>query len=247
MTSQIWEMIGNGVWETVQMTVIATLFAYVAGLPLGILLVVTGKGNILENRILNGVIGTIVNIFRSIPFLILLVLLIPLTRFLVGTSIGTTATIVPLTIGAIPIVARMVESSLQEVPAGIIEAAQAMGASPLFYDSGDSSLPAAGYRNQSGNGAWLLGNGGICRRRRTWGDCNTVRILSVSDGRIACNCNNSCDYCTGISGTGNTVFPDKKTFIKKTGGHEYEKEIFSISTYYNINGRVVGRMRQQQK
>lgn len=131
MTSQIWEMIGNGVWETVQMTVIATLFAYVAGLPLGILLVVTGKGNILENRILNGVIGTIVNIFRSIPFLILLVLLIPLTRFLVGTSIGTTATIVPLTIGAIPIVARMVESSLQEVPAGIIEAAQAMGASPL--------------------------------------------------------------------------------------------------------------------
>lgn len=131
MTPEIWEMIGNGVWETVQMTIIATVFAYVAGLPLGVVLVVTSKGNILENRILNGAIGAVVNILRSIPFLILLVLLIPLTRLLVGTSIGTTATIVPLTIGAIPIVARMVESSLQEVPAGILEAAQAMGTSPM--------------------------------------------------------------------------------------------------------------------
>lgn len=131
MTPEIWEMIGNGVWETVQMTVIATIFAYIVGLPLGILLVVTRKEHILEHRVLNSIIGAIVNIFRSVPFLILLVLLIPLTRFLVGTSIGTTATIVPLTVGAIPIVARMVESSLQEVPAGIVEAAQAMGASPL--------------------------------------------------------------------------------------------------------------------
>lgn len=131
MTPEIWEMIGNGVWETVQMTVIATVFAYIVGLPLGILLVVTRKGHILEHRVLNSIIGAIVNIFRSVPFLILLVLLIPLTRFLVGTSIGTTATMVPLTVGAIPIVARMVESSLQEVPAGIVEAAQAMGASPM--------------------------------------------------------------------------------------------------------------------
>ncbi|MDD7403553.1 MAG: methionine ABC transporter permease [Butyribacter sp.] len=124
-------MIGNGVWETIQMTLIATAFAYLLGLPLGIILVVTAKGNILENRIVNGIIGAIVNIFRSVPFLILLVLLIPITRLLVGTSIGTTATIVPLTVGAIPIVARMVESSLTEVPGGIIEAAQSMGASPL--------------------------------------------------------------------------------------------------------------------
>ena len=131
MTVQIIEMIGNGVWETIQMTLIATAFAYLLGLPLGIILVVTAKGNILENRIVNGIIGAIVNIFRSVPFLILLVLLIPITRLLVGTSIGTTATIVPLTVGAIPIVARMVESSLTEVPGGIIEAAQSMGASPL--------------------------------------------------------------------------------------------------------------------
>lgn len=131
MTPEIWEMIGNGVWETVQMTVIATFFAYIAGLPVGILLVATRKNGILENQIVSGVLGAVVNILRSIPFLILLVLLIPITRLLVGTSIGTTATIVPLTVGAIPIVARMVESSVQEVPPGIIEAAQAMGASPM--------------------------------------------------------------------------------------------------------------------
>lgn len=131
MTSELWQMIGLGVWETIQMTVIATIFAYIVGLPFGVCLTVTSQGNILENKVVNGILGAVVNIFRSIPFLILLVLLIPLTRFLVGTSIGTTATIVPLTIGAIPIVARMVESSLQEVPAGILEAAQAMGASPM--------------------------------------------------------------------------------------------------------------------
>ena len=130
MTPEIWNMIGNGVPETIQMTILATIFAYIGGLPLGIFLAVTGKGNFLENKIANGILGVIVNIFRSIPFLILLVLLIPLTRFLTGTSIGTTATIVPLTIGALPIVARMVEGSLQEVPSGILEAAQAMGASP---------------------------------------------------------------------------------------------------------------------
>lgn len=145
MTPQIWEMIGNGVWETIQMTVIATFFAYIAGLPAGILLVATRKGGILENRIISGVLGAVVNILRSIPFLILLVLLIPITRLLVGTSIGTTATIVPLTVGAIPIVARMVESSVQEVSAGIIEAAQAMGASPrkiIFYFMLPEALPS---------------------------------------------------------------------------------------------------------
>lgn len=131
MSVEIWTMIGNGVLETIHMTILATLFAYILGLPFGVLLVVTAKGHIAENHLINSVLGAVINVLRSIPFLILLVLLIPLTRFLVGTSIGTTATIVPLTIGAIPIVARMVESALQEVPVGIIEAAQSMGASPL--------------------------------------------------------------------------------------------------------------------
>lgn len=131
MTQEVIRLISAGLLETLEMTIVSTLFSYIVGLPLGILLAVTSKGGILENKVVNGVFGTIVNIIRSIPFLILLVLVIPLTRLLVGTSLGTEATIVPLTIGAIPIVARMVESSLQEVPSGIIEAAQAMGASPM--------------------------------------------------------------------------------------------------------------------
>lgn len=130
MTETIWKMIGNGVLETLQMTVVSTVLAYLIGLPLGVLLVVTGKGHILQNRAVNTVLGTIMNIVRSIPFLILLVMLIPFTRLVTGSSIGTTATIVPLTVGAIPIVARMVESSLKEVSSGVIEAAESMGASP---------------------------------------------------------------------------------------------------------------------
>lgn len=131
MTEAVWQMIFEGIWETLYMTILSTVIAYIVGLPLGILLSVTGKGGILRNRAVNGILGAVVNILRSVPFLILLVVLIPFTRLLVGTSLGTTATIVPLTIGSIPIVARMVESSLQEVPHGIIEAAESMGASPL--------------------------------------------------------------------------------------------------------------------
>lgn len=131
MTGELWSMIGMGVLETLQMTVLSAIFSYLAGLPLGIILAVTKRGSILENRTVNTTLGILVNIFRSIPFLILLVVLIPVTRFLTGSSIGTTATIVPLTVGAIPIVARMVESSLSEVDGGIIEAAKSMGASPL--------------------------------------------------------------------------------------------------------------------
>jgi D-methionine transport system permease protein len=131
MTPGLWEMIGSGVIETLQMTVISTFLAYIIGLPLGIALVVSAKEHILQNRLVNLVLGVVMNVFRSIPFLILLVVLIPFTRFVTGSSIGTTATIIPLTVGAIPIVARMVESSLKEVPAGIIEAAKSMGASPV--------------------------------------------------------------------------------------------------------------------
>ena len=117
MSEYIIETIGRGIIETLQMTFFASLLAYAAGLPLGILLYTTAKGRILANRPVNLVLGFIVNIMRSLPFLILLVLLIPFTRFLTGSSIGTTAS---------------VESSLSEVPDGIIEAAESMGASPLF-------------------------------------------------------------------------------------------------------------------
>jgi D-methionine transport system permease protein len=132
MSDYIREAIISGVWETFVMTFFASLFSYLIGMPLGVILYSTSKGRLLENRAVNFVFGTIVNITRSLPFLILLVLLIPFTRFVVGQSIGTTAAIVPLTIGAIPIVARMVESSLNEVQPGIIEAATSMGASPVY-------------------------------------------------------------------------------------------------------------------
>lgn len=132
MSEYIRDAILAGIWETFVMTLFASLFSYVIGLPLGVLLYSTSKGRLLENKAVNGVVGFIVNVARSLPFLILLVLLIPFTRFVVGTSIGTVASIVPLTVGAIPIVARMVESSLNEVNPGIIEAASSMGASPLY-------------------------------------------------------------------------------------------------------------------
>ena len=126
MTDYIRDAIIKGIFETLEMTVLSSIFSYLIGLPLGVALYVTSKGRLFENRPVNTVVGLIVNVFRSLPFLILLVLLIPFTRLIVGSSI------VPLTIGAIPIVARMVESSLNEVPSGIIEAANSMGASPLF-------------------------------------------------------------------------------------------------------------------
>ena len=132
MSAYIMQTILRGVGETLRMTLFASVLAYAVGLPMGIALYATAKGRILANRTVNAALGLAVNIGRSLPFLILLVLLIPFTRFLTGSSIGTTASIVPLTVGAIPIVARMVESSLSEVSPGIIEAASSMGASPLY-------------------------------------------------------------------------------------------------------------------
>lgn len=131
MTEEIWNLIGNGVIETLEMTVISIILSYVVGLPYGVFLKITGKNEILENKIVHAVLAFIANIMRSIPFLILLVFLIPFTRMVVGTSIGTEASIVPLTVGTIPIVARMVEQSLNEVPKGIVEAAKSMGASKV--------------------------------------------------------------------------------------------------------------------
>ena len=122
-------MIIAGVGETLYMTLVSTLLGYAFGLPLGVLLKVSDKEGLKPNKLLYKILDVIANIFRSIPFLILLILLIPLTRFLVGKSYGTTATIVPLTIAAIPFIGRMVESSLNEVDPGVIEAARSMGAS----------------------------------------------------------------------------------------------------------------------
>lgn len=121
-------------WEALQETLlmvgVATVLAELGGLPLGVLLVTTAPGRILASPRLHHVLGLIVNVGRSIPFIILMVAIIPFTRWLVGTSIGTTAAMVPLTVAAIPYVARLVESSLNEVDPGVVEAAVAMGATP---------------------------------------------------------------------------------------------------------------------
>ncbi len=119
-------------WETVYVTLLATLFAFVIGIPLGILLVTGEKNGVLPlPGIILKILNVIINLLRSIPFLILMILVIPLTRVIVGTSVGTTASIVPLVIAAFPFVARLVESSLREVSPNIIEMAESMGASPI--------------------------------------------------------------------------------------------------------------------
>ncbi|WP_036768914.1 methionine ABC transporter permease MetI [Photorhabdus australis] len=121
----------KGVWETLVMTFVSGFFGFIIGLPIGVLLYVTRPDQIMESNKLYRFLSAIVNIFRSIPFIILLVWMIPFTRLIVGTSIGLQAAIVPLTIGAAPFIARMVENALLEIPSGLIEAARAMGATPF--------------------------------------------------------------------------------------------------------------------
>ena len=130
MSPQIVEALLLSLWQTVQMVAVSAAIAALLGLPLGVLLLTTDKGHILENLPLNRILGAIVNATRSVPFIILMVAIIPLTRLLVGTSIGTVAAIVPLTLAAIPFVGRLMEGALREVDYGLIEAAQSMGASP---------------------------------------------------------------------------------------------------------------------
>ena len=124
-------MLLEGIRDTVYMTLISTLVGYILGLPMGVVLAVTDKNGIRPNRAVYRVLDVISNIIRSVPFLILLIVLIPFTRFVVGKSYGSTATIVPLVISAAPYIARLVESSLKEVDKGVIEAARSMGASDL--------------------------------------------------------------------------------------------------------------------
>lgn len=121
----------TGIWETLYMTLVSTFLGYVLGLPWGIIMAITDKEGIKPNKIVYRLLDVVANITRSIPFLILLILVIPLTRLIVGKSYGSSATIVPLTIAAAPFIARMVESSIKEVDKGVIEAAQSMGAGTM--------------------------------------------------------------------------------------------------------------------
>ena len=166
------EFWANALWETLYMVAVSTVVSYAIGLPLGLLLVVSDKNGIRPIPVLNTVLGVIVNILRSIPFLILGVMISPLTRAITGSSIGTAAMIVPLTVAAAPYVERMVESSIKEVPFGVIEAAQSMGASPwqivwkvlvpeakpsLMVGAAISVVTILGYSAMSG----FIGGGGL--------------------------------------------------------------------------------------
>lgn len=129
--NQVVDLLWKGTWESLYMIIVSTVCSYIVGIPMGVLLFVTDKNGICRCRSVNLVLGILVNLTRSIPFIILLIAILPFTRALIGTTIGTNATIVPLVVAAIPFIARMVESSLKEVDQGVIEAAQAMGSSPM--------------------------------------------------------------------------------------------------------------------
>lgn len=129
LSSQMIGLLGVSIWETIYMVIISTVLAYAIGLPIGVVLNITSKDGICPNRAVNSVLGVIVNVFRSIPFLILLIWMLPVTQAIVGTMVGPTSVIVPLVVSAAPFVGRMVESSLNEIDKGVVEAAQSMGSS----------------------------------------------------------------------------------------------------------------------
>lgn len=126
---QIIDMIKTGIWETLYMVFASSAISYLIGIPLGIVLVVTDKDGIYPIPLLQKVLGIVINLLRSVPFMILLIMVLPLTRMIVGTTLGAKAVVPPLVIAAAPYIARMVESSFKEVDAGVIEAAKSMGAS----------------------------------------------------------------------------------------------------------------------
>lgn len=130
-TSEVTNMIVEGIGQTLYMTLMSTLVGYVFGLPLGVMLAITDKGGLRPNRVIYKVLDVISNIIRSVPFLILLILIMPFTTLIVGKSYGSSATVVPLVVAAIPFIGRMVESSIKEVDSGVIEAAKSMGAGDL--------------------------------------------------------------------------------------------------------------------
>ena len=166
------EMLLVGVWDTLYMTVVATFFSYVFGMIMGVVLVVCRRDGIRPNALVYNVLDVVVNLTRSFPFLILMIAVIPFTRFLVGTTIGNNATVVPLVLAAAPFVARLVESSLLEVDNGVVEVAQSMGASAwqiivkvllpearpsLINGSAVSAITILGYSAMSG----AVGGGGL--------------------------------------------------------------------------------------
>lgn len=204
-TSEVTQMIIKGIGETLYMVLASTAAGYLFGLPVGILLAVTDKDGIKPNAICYKILDAISNIIRSIPFLILLILLIPFTRALIGKSYGPTATIVSLVVAAIPFIARMVESSLKEVDPGVIEAARSMGASTftiitkvLLVEARTSLI--VGSTIAIGTILRIFRHGWRSRRRRSRRSGSPLRLLPLADRHHDCD-----RYFTDCIGTD---FPD---------------------------------------
>ena len=179
--AQLSQLLLQGTLDTLYMTLVSTAIAYLIGIPLGVILVITRREGICPAPKTNAVLGTIVNIMRSVPFLILIIVLIPFTRLVAGTSIGATATIVPLIVGAAPFIARMVESSLLEVDAGVVEAAQPVA----DCDQGASQRIRAQFGDGGGDCAdhdlGLFGHGRRCGRWRFGRLGHQIWLPQVSD------------------------------------------------------------------
>lgn len=180
------KMLLEGTGATLYMTLVSTLFGYVLGLPMGIVLAITDKEGIKPNTFIYKILDFIANIVRSIPFLILLILVIPLTKAIVGKSYGSSATIVPLVIAAAPFIARMVESSLKEVDKGVIEAAQSMGAGTftiiwkvLLTEA--RNLFAGRRYHCHRNHSRIFRHGGNSGRRRSGGHCRQIWLSQIPD------------------------------------------------------------------
>ena len=201
------EMMAQGIWDTCYMTLVSTFFGYVIGLPLGIALTLTDENGITPNRAVYRILDIIINVTRSVPFLILLIAVMPLTKLLVGKSYGSTATIVPLTLAAAPLVGRMVESSLKEVPAGVIEAALSMGAKTgtivrkvLIGEARTSLLVGGtivlgtvlGYSAMAG----VIGGGGLGRH------CHPLRLLPLRHRGHAGDAGIHRRHCAAAAGHG---------------------------------------------
>ena len=168
----------GGIKDTLYMTTVSTLFAYLLGLPLAILLVLTAPSGLKPQKLVYRLLDTVVNIFRSIPFLILMILVIPVTRAIAGKAYGSTATIVPLVIAAAPYVARMIESSLLEVDPGVIEAAHLQGA-----HSGGQNVADRRRDDLLRHDSRLQRDVRRDWRRRSGADCHQLRLQPLSDGR----------------------------------------------------------------
>ena len=192
MHPKMWSMVAKSTWETLYMGLTATAIAVLVGLPLGFLVFLTDKGRILENRGIFVVLDTLINVGRSVPFIILLIVLMPVTRFLVGTTLGTTAAIVPLSAAAIPFFGRLTANALLEVPTGLTEAAKSMGAThwqvvskyylpeslPILINAVTLTLVSLiGYSAMAG----VVGAGGLCSLAINYGEHrNMVYVKWIS-------------------------------------------------------------------